>query len=77
MVIPLNIDFSCGPVRNLNESKYLQVREVVEGDTFVNGELIKGGYATVLTIPPNVKYADTFIKLQRKARRQGRGMWGR
>jgi micrococcal nuclease len=48
----------------------------LEDGTFVNAELIKGGYAVVLTIPPNVKYADEFLKLQRKARRQDRGLWG-
>jgi micrococcal nuclease len=48
----------------------------LEDGTFVNAELIKGGYAVVLTIPPNVKYADEFLKLQRKARRQQKGMWG-
>ncbi|HLO60271.1 MAG TPA: thermonuclease family protein [Bacteroidales bacterium] len=49
----------------------------LEDGTFVNAELIRQGYATVLTVPPNVKYADEFVKLQRKARRSGRGMWGK
>lgn len=43
--------------------------------TFVNAELIKNGYATVITIPPNVKYADFFVKLQREARQKKRGLW--
>ncbi len=43
--------------------------------TFVNAELLRKGYAKVLTIPPNVKYVDFFIKLERKAREEGRGMW--
>jgi micrococcal nuclease len=43
--------------------------------TFVNAELIKNGYATVMTIPPNVKYADLFVKLQREARRNNSGLW--
>lgn len=47
----------------------------LEDGTFVNAELIKQGYARVLTVPPNVKYADEFIRLQRKARRANRGMW--
>jgi micrococcal nuclease len=43
--------------------------------TFVNAKLVREGYATVMTVPPNVKYADTFLKLERKARNQNRGMW--
>ena len=43
--------------------------------TFINAELVKNGYATVMTIPPNVKYAETFTKLAAKARKQNRGLW--
>lgn len=44
--------------------------------TFVNANLVREGFATVMTVPPNVRYADTFLKLERKARNQKRGMWG-
>ncbi len=47
----------------------------LEDGTFVNAELLKQGYARVMTFPPNVKYADEFIRLQRKARRSKVGMW--
>jgi micrococcal nuclease len=47
----------------------------LEDGTFVNATLVKNGYATVMTVPPNVKYADTFLKLERKARKQERGLW--
>jgi micrococcal nuclease len=47
----------------------------LEDGTFVNAILVKNGYATVMTVPPNVKYADTFLKLERKARNQKRGLW--
>jgi micrococcal nuclease len=47
----------------------------LEDGTFVNAELLKGGYAVVLTIPPNIKYVDEFLRLQRKARRQDIGLW--
>lgn len=46
------------------------------GDTFVNARLIKEGYAVLLTYPPNVKYADLFVKLQKEAREARRGLWG-
>ena len=29
-----------------------------------------------MTVPPNVKYADLFVKFQREAREQGKGLWG-
>lgn len=45
--------------------------------TFVNAELLRQGYAQLLTIPPNVKYVDLFVKLQREAREAGRGLWGK
>jgi micrococcal nuclease len=48
----------------------------LEDGTFVNAKLVRDGYANVMTVPPNVKYADTFLKLERKARKQKRGMWG-
>jgi micrococcal nuclease len=47
----------------------------LEDGTFVNAELVKNGYATVMTVPPNVKYADTFLKLERKARNRNKGLW--
>jgi micrococcal nuclease len=43
--------------------------------TFLNAELIKRGYATTLTIPPNVKFAGTFVQLQRAARNKKQGLW--
>jgi micrococcal nuclease len=49
----------------------------LEDGTFVNAELIKNGYASVMTFPPNVKHADEFISLQRKARKNKAGMWAR
>ena len=45
------------------------------GDTMVNAELVRLGYAQVMTIPPNVRYQPMFLKLQREAREAGRGLW--
>lgn len=44
------------------------------GDMF-NALLMKEGYAQVLTVPPNVKHQDLFLKLQREARENNRGLW--
>ena len=41
----------------------------------VNAELLRLGYAQVMTFPPNVKYAESFLKLQREAREARRGLW--
>ncbi len=41
----------------------------------LNEVLLEEGYATVYTIPPNVKYAERFVELQRRAREEGRGLW--
>lgn len=41
----------------------------------VNAELVRRGFAQVLTIPPNVRHADRFLALQQAARRAGRGLW--
>lgn len=49
----------------------------LEDGTFVNAELLRQGYAQLLTIPPNVKYADLFVQMQREARENRRGLWGR
>ena len=49
----------------------------LEDGTFVNAELVKNGYASILTIPPNVKYADLFLKLQKEARENNRGLWNK
>ncbi len=47
----------------------------LEDGSFVNLILIKEGYATVMTVPPNVKYADLFLKLQREAMKKQKGLW--
>jgi micrococcal nuclease len=44
-------------------------------DTMVNAELVRRGYAQVMTIPPNVRHQALFLKLQREARDANRGLW--
>lgn len=51
------------------------LRYLYAGNLFVNAELVKQGYAMVYTYPPDVKYADYFLKLQREAREKGVGLW--
>ena len=42
---------------------------------FVNAELLRRGYAQVLTVSPNVAHADQFVALAAEARDAGRGLW--
>ena len=41
----------------------------------LNEEIVKAGYASVMTIPPNVKYKDRFLKAYQEAREKKRGLW--
>ncbi|MDD5079334.1 MAG: thermonuclease family protein [Candidatus Omnitrophica bacterium] len=43
--------------------------------TFVNAEIIKQGYASLMTYPPNVRHVDIFKQLYREARENNRGLW--
>lgn len=43
--------------------------------TFVNVEIVKLGFASLMTIPPNIKYADLFKALFKEARENNRGLW--
>ena len=44
---------------------------------FLNRLLVARGYATPLTVPPNVEYEELFLRVARRAREAGRGLWGR
>jgi len=42
---------------------------------FLNAALVADGYAQTMTIPPNVAHADELRALERRARREKRGLW--
>jgi micrococcal nuclease len=46
------------------------------GRRFVNAELVRRGLARSLTIPPNDRFAPLFRRLELRAARVGRGLWG-
>lgn len=48
----------------------------LEDGTFINAEMVRKGYAVVLTVSPNIKYADKLILSQQEARKNSRGLWG-
>lgn len=41
----------------------------------LNDVIIRNGYASPLSIPPNIKYRNKFLKSYRYARKHGRGLW--
>jgi micrococcal nuclease len=43
---------------------------------FVNADLVRRGLARTLTIPPNTLHSALFARLQARAARAGRGLWG-
>lgn len=47
----------------------------IDGQRF-NDELLSGGYARLLVIPPNGSYARAMLGEEMKARQAGRGLWG-
>jgi micrococcal nuclease len=49
---------------------------VYMGHRFVNAELVRRGLARTLEIPPNTLHSALFRRLELKAARAGRGLWG-
>lgn len=43
--------------------------------TFVNAEIVKQGYASPMSIPPNLRYADLFQRLYQQAQEKRIGLW--
>jgi micrococcal nuclease len=47
----------------------------LEDGTFVNLELLKEGYASVMTIPPDVSLSSVFLQAEQQARTAKLGLW--
>lgn len=45
------------------------------GDELFNLLIVREGYASLMTIPPNVRYAETLAACHRTARESRRGLW--
>ncbi|MBR0202906.1 MAG: thermonuclease family protein, partial [Synergistaceae bacterium] len=41
-----------------------------------NAKLLLEGYAQVMTIQPNSRYSEIFVRFQREARENNKGLWG-
>ena len=62
-------------VRRRDQYKRLLVYAFLPDGRHINAEMIRQGHAQIMTVPPNVKYADYFYSLQVEARSAGRGLW--
>jgi micrococcal nuclease len=45
------------------------------GPTLINEAMVRGGWAVLYTVPPNVKYAGRFGRAQNEARARSTGLW--
>ncbi len=62
-------------VQQLDRYNRLLAYVYLEDGIFVNAWLVEHGFAQVMTVPPNVKHQELFLKLQREAREAKRGLW--
>jgi len=62
-------------VEKFDRYKRMLAYVYLKDGTFVNAQILKQGYASLMTYPPNVKYADLFTRLYREARENNRGLW--
>ena len=44
-------------------------------EQFLNAEILRAGYARTMIDPPNVKCLELFLKLEKEAKAQKKGMW--
>jgi len=60
-----------------HRDKYARLLAYVylEDGRMINKILVEEGYAQVMTVPPNVNYQQEFIRLERKARENKKGLW--
>ncbi|MBQ7196018.1 MAG: thermonuclease family protein [Synergistaceae bacterium] len=42
-----------------------------------NAKLLLDGYAQLMTVQPNSRYANLFVHFQREARQENKGLWGK
>ena len=53
------------------------LRYVFVGDTFVNLEMVRQGFANVYVISPNQKYSSQLLEAEEYARKNKLGIWGK
>lgn len=68
----LKIEFD---VRTRDKYRRLLAYLYLPGGKMLNEEIVKAGYAQLMTIPPNLKYQERFLMAYREARENHRGLW--
>ncbi|MFH1360113.1 MAG: thermonuclease family protein [Candidatus Omnitrophota bacterium] len=63
-------------VQRKDDDFYTLAYVFLEDDTFVNAEILRQGYASLRTIPPNDKYIDELRAAYQEARQEKRGLQG-
>lgn len=74
----LVLDMKVGLEKDVSETdKYGRLlRYVYVGGVMVNETLVREGYASVSTYPPDVRHTERFLIAETAARTEGRGLWG-
>jgi micrococcal nuclease len=67
--------FSVAAYLSGEPAKEKLLNSVEISDNFISNHETLAFYAMLMTIPPNVKFADEFLKLQKEARENNRGLW--
>ena len=66
-------------VRDIEESDRYDrlLRYVYLGEEMANARMVANGYSSAYTYPPSVRHSSLFVELEREARENDRGLWGR
>ncbi len=62
-------------VQKRDRYKRLLAYVYLQDGRMLNEIIVRSGYASLMTIPPNVKYKDRFLKAYRAARNEKLGFW--
>ena len=57
-------------------AKELDDEAAIRANMF-NARLLLDGYAQLMTVQPNSRYANLFVHFQREARQENKGLWGK
>ena len=77
LIIDIEVLWLFCPMVEMERDKYKRLLGYVylSDGKMLNDEIIKAGYANDMTIPPNVKYQDRFLRAYEQARERKRGLW--
>jgi len=62
-------------VQKRDKYNRLLVYAYLSDGKMLNEEIVKAGYANIMTYPPNVRYQDRFVRAYREARETKRGLY--